>query len=210
MVREFCKGDRWEFGCYTVSMRKRLLGNLLPDDDAESVFAIPYEKLRAEGYAGLVFDIDNTLVMHGAPATAAVRALFDRLKGMGFRCMILSNNREARVKSFALTVGADYIYKAGKPRKAGYRKALDQMDLPADRTIAIGDQLFTDIWGANRTGMMTIRVSPIDPREEIQIVLKRKLEKPFLKSYFRKRKSGGRRAERRALPADETRRGGKK
>ncbi|MBR5115517.1 MAG: YqeG family HAD IIIA-type phosphatase [Lachnospiraceae bacterium] len=191
-------------------MRKGLFRNLLPDTDADSAYEIPYDKLREAGYAGLVFDIDNTLVMHGAPATAETAALFAHLRELGFRCLILSNNREARVKSFAGIAGADYIFKAGKPKKAGYLKALRQMDLPAERVIAVGDQLFTDIWGANRTGMATIRVGPIDPREEIQIVIKRKLEKPFLKTYFRKNKSGTGRGELPALPADGIRDGGKR
>ncbi len=41
----------------------------------------------------------------------------------------------------------------------------------------MGDQIFTDVYGANRTGIRTILVKPIHPKEEIQIVLKRYLEK---------------------------------
>lgn len=180
-------------------MRKGLFQNLLPDADAGSAYTLPYRKLREAGYTGLVFDIDNTLVMHGAPATAETVALFAGLKKLGFQCLILSNNREARVKSFAETVGADYIHKAGKPKKTGYLKALQRMKLKPGETIAIGDQLFTDIWGANRTGMATIRVNPIDPREEIQIVLKRMLERPFLGAYLRKKKRKASKNDLRAL-----------
>ena len=50
-------------------------------------------------------------------------------------------------------------------------------------TIFIGDQLFTDIYGAKRTGIANILVSPIHPKEEIQIVLKRKLENIILYFY---------------------------
>ena len=57
-------------------------------------------------------------------------------------------------------------------------------DIPS--TVFIGDQLFTDLWGAKRTGMRNILVEPIDPKEEIQIVLKRILEKIVLSSYRRK------------------------
>ena len=58
-------------------------------------------------------------------------------------------------------------------------------------TIFIGDQLFTDVWGANRAGIRTILVKPIDPKEEIQIVLKRYLERIVLWAYERKKKKEG-------------------
>ena len=37
-------------------------------------------------------------------------------------------------------------------------------------TIFIGDQLFTDVYGAKRSGIRNILVKPIHPKEEIQIV----------------------------------------
>ena len=52
----------------------------------------------------------------------------------------------------------------------------------------VGDQLFTDVWGANRAGMYSILVKPMNPREEIQIVLKRYLEKPVLYCYLRRQR----------------------
>ena len=50
-------------------------------------------------------------------------------------------------------------------------------------TVFIGDQLFTDVWGAKRTGIPSILVRPIHPKEEIQIVLKRYLENIVLHFY---------------------------
>jgi len=60
---------------------------------------------------------------------------------------------------------------------------------PAE-TIAIGDQLFTDIWGANRAGMHSLLVKPMESKEEIQILVKRLLERPFL-WYYRRQKERG-------------------
>ena len=54
-------------------------------------------------------------------------------------------------------------------------------------TVFIGDQIFTDVYGAKRAGLYSFLVKPIHPREEIQIVLKRKLEKPILMLYERKK-----------------------
>ena len=57
-------------------------------------------------------------------------------------------------------------------------------------TLFVGDQLFTDVWGAKNTGILSILVHPIDKKEEIQIVLKRYLEKIVLAFYKRKLAKG--------------------
>ena len=62
------------------------------------------------------------------------------------------------------------------------------MGITEDQAVFVGDQLFTDIYGAKKAGIYQILVKPIHPKEEIQIVLKRKLEKIVLDSYTRKKK----------------------
>lgn len=160
-----------------------------PDLWVDSTYQIDFEKLREKGVDALIFDIDNTLVPHGAPADDRTIALFRRLHLLGFSMMLLSNNKETRVKMFCDAVeGASYIYKAGKPGKKGYEKAMELMDSNAETTVFIGDQLFTDVWGARRCGIYSILVRPIDKKEEIQIVFKRYLEKIVLFFYQRKLK----------------------
>lgn len=158
-----------------------------PDYDVDSAYEIEYCKLYGQGYRGIIFDIDNTLVPHGAPADERAKSLFRELKEIGFSVILLSNNKEPRVKMFNDAVQVQYIFKAGKPAAAGYEKALKVMGTQPDNTIFVGDQLFTDIWGAKKAGIRTYLVRPIDPREEIQIVLKRYLEKIVL-HFYRKQK----------------------
>ena len=93
------------------------------------------------------------------------------------------------MKSFALEVDTPYLYKAGKPGKKGYEKAMELMGTKPDSTIFVGDQLFTDVWGAKRTGIESWLVAPIHPKEEIQIVLKRYLERIVLHFYHRRGKT---------------------
>ena len=121
-----------------------MLQRFYPDEYLDSTYVIDFDKLYEEGYRGIIFDIDNTLVPHGAPADERAKKLFSHLKELGYHCMLLSNNKEPRVK--------------------------------------------TDVYGANRAGIHTILVKPIHPKEEIQIVLKRYLEKIVLFFYTRKRK----------------------
>ena len=165
-----------------------MLEKLYPTKENDSAFTIPYESLYALGKRGIIYDIDNTLVMHGAPADDRSRELFDKLRYIGFKTVLLSNNKEKRVKPFADEVGSEYVYKAGKPSKKGYEDAMKIMGTTPETTICIGDQLFTDIWGANKAGIETILTKPIDKKEEIQIVLKRRLEWFVLKAYHRKNK----------------------
>lgn len=98
---------------------------------------------------------------------------------------MLSNNKEPRVKNFAKQLGIKYIYKAGKPKPSGYRTAMEMLGTDTKNTLFVGDQIFTDIIGANLTGIRSILVAPIDPHEEIQIVLKRFIEKPVIACYKR-------------------------
>lgn len=159
-----------------------------PDEYMISTYVVPFEKLYEEGYRGVIFDIDNTLVMHGAPADERAKKLFNRLKNLGFECCLLSNNQEPRVKMFNEDVQVHYICNAHKPSTVNYEKAMELMGTEKSNTIFIGDQLFTDVWGAKRTGIRNILVKPIHPREEIQIVLKRMLEKVVLYFYKRSKK----------------------
>ena len=156
-----------------------------PDRYVASTYVIDFEKLYEEGYRGLIFDIDNTLVPHGAPADERAIELFDRLKRIGFKCCLISNNKEPRVKMFNEKIQVDYVYDAHKPSTKNYKKAMEIMHTNKENSVFIGDQLFTDVWGAKRTGITNILVKPIHPREEIQIVIKRRLEKIVL--YFYKR-----------------------
>lgn len=165
-----------------------MLNRFYPQEYLDSTYEIDFGRLYREGYRGVIFDIDNTLVPHGAPADERACALFVHLKEMGYQCMLLSNNKEPRVKMFCDAVGMPYIHKAAKPNPKNYCKAMEQMGTHTGNTLFVGDQIFTDIYGANRAGIRTILVKPIHPKEEIQIVLKRYLEKIVLYFYKKQRK----------------------
>lgn len=160
-----------------------------PDVYLKSAYDIDFDNLWRRGYRGVIFDIDNTLVEHGKPANERSCKLISNLQALGFKVFFLSNNKEPRVKSFRDGVGyGEYIYKAGKPGVTNYKKAMELMGTTVETTVFVGDQLFTDVWGANKAGIFTFLTAPIDPKEEIQIVLKRILEKPILAMYRRKKK----------------------
>lgn len=164
-----------------------LLGRFYPKEYQDSIWQLDFEELYRRGFRGILFDVDNTLVPHDAPAEERTVLFFQKLHKLGFATCLISNNKEPRVASFAEAVKASYVYKAGKPKRGGYRRGMEQIGTDLEHTLFVGDQIFTDIWGANRTGIYSILVKPMDPKEEIQIVLKRYPEKIVLFFYQRMR-----------------------
>lgn len=160
-----------------------MLNWFYPDEYLDSTYEIDFQQLYDDGFRGIIFDIDNTLVEHGAPADDRSRKLLASLKEMGFSVCLLSNNSKARVELFIEDTDVKYISLAAKPLLFNYRKAMEIIGTDKTNTFFVGDQLFTDIWGAKRLGIRSILVKPINAREEIQIVIKRKFENIILKRY---------------------------
>lgn len=178
---------------------KQMLRRFYPDEYVDSTYGIDFKGLYRKGYRGVIFDIDNTLVPHGAPADERAVALFRSLKQLGFAAVLLSNNKEPRVRLFNEAVKVRYIHKAGKPSPGNYRKAMEMMGTDTTDTLFVGDQLFTDVWGAKRAGIKTYLVKPIHPKEEIQIVLKRLLERVVL-FFYKRQLEKERQLKNKALP----------
>lgn len=163
-----------------------MLEKLYPGEYVNSVYEIDFEMYYEQGIRGIIFDIDNTLVPHGYPATTQVVEFFEQLRNLGMDTCLISNNQEPRVEPFAYAVHSKYIYDAHKPSTKNYKKAMELMKTTKDTTLFVGDQIFTDIYGANRTGIQNVMVRQIDKKEEIQIVLKRIPEKFVLWRWKKK------------------------
>ena len=156
-----------------------------PWEYAEDIYGIDYRKLFARGFRGLIFDIDNTLVPHGADSTPDVDAFFRELKDIGFQTLVLSNNDEERVLRFLKNIDALYICDANKPYPKSYHKAVDMLGGDRKKVVCIGDQVFTDIFGANLSGILSILVHFIRKPGETDIGIRRKTEQKVLRFYWR-------------------------
>lgn len=160
-----------------------ILTRYWPDAYAESVWTIDYGKLYRMGYRGLIFDIDNTIVPHGEPSTPEADALMAEIRAIGFRVLMLSNNSIARVTSFVENMDVLYICNADKPDPAAFEKAVEMLGTDKAQTLCIGDQVFTDILGANMAGIRSILVKFIGYYTEKHIGKRRQLEKVILRLY---------------------------
>ncbi len=147
---------------------------------------IPMKEYYEKGYRGVLFDIDNTLVPHNEPVDDKAIAYIEKLKSYGFDICVISNNKEERVRLFSEPLEVKYVYKAWKPSRKGYEQGMEILGTNRENTLFVGDQIFTDVWGANRAGIYSILLDPINPKEEIQIVLKRIPEK-LIKWLYRKK-----------------------
>ena len=132
-----------------------------------------------------MFDIDNTLVPHGADSTPEVDALFHRLHDMGFKTLLLSNNNRERIERLKANFDTLYIEEAGKPDPQCFRRAAQTLGVERDEVVVMGDQLFTDILGANRADMDSILVKYIGHEKKEWKGYRRYLEAAVLWFYKR-------------------------
>lgn len=164
-----------------------IISELMPYEYVNSVYDIDYYKLKSEGYKGLLFDIDNTLVHHGDDSNSKVDMLFEELNNIGFKCVMVSDNNEERIRRFLRNIDAQYVAEAGKPGTKCFYKAMKMLKMNKSEVVMIGDQIFTDIRGANRTGIASILVHYIFIPGVTKIGKKRILEKMIL-FFFRRSK----------------------
>lgn len=157
--------------------------NLIPRDYRLSILEVTPEYLEARGLGGVILDIDNTLIGHNVPTpTEDVLDLLAEYKAHGIKTCVVSNNNRQRVAAFCEKIGVEhFVWDALKPAAKGYVRAAELMGLPPERTAAVGDQIFTDIWGARRANCYAVLLKPIHKGGEgLFIAFKRLLEKPVL------------------------------
>ncbi|MEG0258599.1 MAG: YqeG family HAD IIIA-type phosphatase [Lysinibacillus sp.] len=160
---------------------------LLPNEFVTSVYDITPEKLKNLGIRGIITDLDNTLVeWDRADATEELTAWFLSIKEAGIRIIIASNNNEARVKQFAEPLNIAYIHRAKKPLGKGFYNALVQLGLRPEEVVMLGDQLLTDVMGANRLGLHTILVKPVAQSDGLVTKFNRFVERRVFNDLQRK------------------------
>lgn len=165
-----------------------MLEKYYPYEYAQSVFQIDYQKLYDRGFRGIIFDIDNTLVHHGDSSTLEIDDLFRRIQGIGLKTILLSNNDRERTERFIKNIDTPYICDADKPEPGNYLKAVKLLGIKKEEAVVVGDQIFTDILGANRSKLASILVRFIRLDNEKSIGKRRYLEYAILECWKHNRK----------------------
>ena len=146
-----------------------------------SISDISIDFLEKEGIKALILDLDNTLTTHNNPIPKPeIKAWLDDMKSQRFDMIIVSNNRYERVKPFADVLGLPFVPDGKKPLSKGYNEACKRLGLDKSQIAAVGDQIFTDVWGCKLTGIRSIFTYPIEYETGFWFRVKRTLEKPLL------------------------------
>lgn len=154
----------------------------VPSQYVKKVFDITPQSLLDRGILGIITDLDNTLVEWDRPeATPMLIAWLKSMKDAGIQVVIVSNNNELRVKSFADPLGIPFIYQARKPMGRAFRKALKLLNAPRERVVVIGDQMLTDIFGGNLNKLHTILVLPVAQSDGFFTRFNRLVERRIMK-----------------------------
>lgn len=159
---------------------------LYPKLYIDNVKEITFEILQENGIKGLILDVDNTLIDYYKNMPDGVKIWCEDLKNRGIKFCIASNsNKKEKVKEVSEKLNIPYIYFAKKPLKMGLNKAKNIMGLEAKEVAVVGDQIFTDVLGANRCKMFSILVNPIEEKDILITVIKRPIEN-LIKSNYKK------------------------
>lgn len=142
------------------------------------------EFLHTIGIKGLALDADNTLSEHHSQtAHDGIEGWLRNMESEGIKLMMVSNARARRVVPFANKLGLKFTSTALKPLPFGFWRAAKNMNIKPKELAAVGDQLFTDIMGANLAGVKPLLVTPIKEEDGASFKLRRRLEKPLIKRY---------------------------
>lgn len=147
---------------------------------------ITLQELQEWGIRGLILDVDNTLTTHGSQELSSdVQMWLDEMQKAGIRMTVVSNSWEWRVAPFAQKIGLQHTSLSCKPSPFGFWRGVKRLGLPKAQCAAIGDQVFTDIIGANLCGITCIQVMPIELETGKPFL---KLKRRWEKKLYEKRK----------------------
>ena len=162
---------------------------LYPKEYFNSVKDISLELLNKHNIKGLILDVDNTLINLERKMPEGISEWAKNLKDNGIKICILSNsNKVDKVGAVAKILNVPYIFFGKKPLKSGFLRAKEILKLDNENIAVVGDQIFTDIIGANRCNMYSILVKPLEEKDYLITIIKRPVEKLIIKNYEKDKK----------------------
>ena len=157
---------------------------LKPDACYDGVQFIDFDFLKNNNIQGILLDIDNTLIDMDRNMPDEILKWVQEAKEHGFKIGILSNTgKKDKLIPISEKLGVEYVSLAKKPIRSGFVRAAKMLDMDYKNIAMVGDQVFTDVCGANRVGMFSIYVKPINLREYWYTAWKRPIESLILKHY---------------------------
>lgn len=160
------------------------MDKFVPDVYAKSIYTINYDLLKKRGIKCLLFDLDNTIApINVKEADNSVKDLFNELKSKGFKVIIMSNSPKDRLRPFKEKLNVDTAWSSKKPLPGKYKKILKMYNFKDTEIAAVGDQLLTDILGANNVGFTSILVNPMSNIDGIGTKFNRMIENNIYRKF---------------------------
>lgn len=157
-----------------------------PNIYLDSVKDVTIDFLNKNNIKALILDVDNTILDFDKNIPEGVEKWCEELKRQGIKFCILSNsNKKEKVRMVAEKLKLPYFYLGTKPFKRGFKKAINLLEEKEENIAAVGDQIFTDVIGANRCKLFSILVKPIAEKDLIVTKIKRPLENIIINKYLK-------------------------
>lgn len=150
---------------------------IVPDMYQQSIYKINYKLLKKRGIKCICFDLDNTLASY--QVSTPDKKLHDFITKLSddFKVVILSNGTKERVRPFKEGLNIDASHSSRKPLKGKYKKIQNMYKFKAEEIACVGDQIMTDVIGANRAGSLSILVNAVGSGEPVWTKFNRFWEK---------------------------------
>ncbi len=169
-----------------IHVKEDSMEKFIPDMYQQSIYSINYKKLKKRGIKCLLFDLDNTVASYAEDTPSQdVKELFHYLSN-DFKVIIISNSHKKRLRPFKEILNVDVAYSSKKPLKGKYKKIMELYGFAPEQMACIGDQIMTDVYGANRIGSLSIFVNSIGTTEPIWTKFNRFFERIILKKLHKK------------------------
>ena len=177
VYRQVLRGNKYE------------IDKVIPKMYAKTFYTINFKELKDNNIKSLIIDIDGTILpADDTMVPIVLKKKFDILKANDFNIVLVSNNNKDRVEPVASVLDVKYLYKANKPLKECYDKVLEMLDdKDLSKVAMIGDQMLTDVYGANSYGLYSVLVDPVSKKNNIGTFVNRCLQNRIEK-YLRKKK----------------------
>ena len=160
---------------------------LYPKKYINRITEIDLTFLNENNIKGLILDVDNTLIDIERNVLEGLEEWANKMIDSGIILYIVSNsNKKDKVKKIADQLNIPFIYFATKPLKRGLKKDAKDMNLSYNNIAVVGDQIFTDVLGANRLKMYSILVEPICEKDFLITRMNRKFESIVKKKIVKK------------------------
>ncbi len=166
---------------------------LYPKLYINNVKEITLQMLEKNNIKGLILDVDNTLIDFEKKMPEGIKEWAENIKNNNIKICIVSNsNNKEKVENIAKKLNVPYIFFAKKPFTGGLKRASKIMGLLSEQIAVVGDQIFTDVIGANRANMFAILVKPISEKDIWITKFKRPIENKIIQKYLKQVNKGER------------------